>query len=328
MVVRRIIGAVMLITALAILVLSVLGAFYVGDAVRSLTGNIGATLQLTADGLATVRGSILTAQGTLDDVAAAIGTSVTTTANLSTTVEETGPLLENITTVVTQEVPENIESIQDALPSMIQVADVIDNTLSRLADFGFEREIQLPLGVTVPLSFDLGIEYDPEVPFDTSLIAFQDSLNGLPESLRALESGLADASANTQTLSDDLLATSASLETINSRVAELGPMMDEYVQLIDQLATTMDDVQSRLADQLDLIATGATVMFILLTLSPLAPLYLGYELISGQREPAAPRGRTGLPAADTPAAPDPAAAVEAAALPKSVEDGDRPGADA
>jgi hypothetical protein len=225
-------------------------------------------------------------------------------------------------------VPENIESIQDALPSMIQVADVIDNTLSRLADFGFEREIQLPLGVTVPLSFDLGIEYDPEVPFDTSLIAFQDSLNGLPESLRALESGLADASANTQTLSDDLLATSASLETINSRVAELGPMMDEYVQLIDQLATTMDDVQSRLADQLDLIATGATGMFILLALSQLAPLYLGYELISGQREPAAPRDRAELPAADTPAAPDPAAAVEAAALPKSVEDGDRPGADA
>jgi ABC-type transporter Mla subunit MlaD len=319
MVVRRIIGAVMLITALAILVLSVLGALYVGDAVRSLTGNIGATLQLTADGLATVRGSMLTAQGTLDDVAAAIGTSVTTTANLSTTVQETGPLLENITTVVTQEVPENIESIQDALPSMIQVADVIDNTLSRLSDFGFEREIQLPLGVTIPLAFDLGIEYDPEVPFDTSLIAFQDSLNGLPESLRALESGLADASANTQTLSDDLLATSASLETINSRVAELGPMMDQYVQLIDQLATTMDDVQSRLADQLDLIATGATGMFILLALSQLAPLYLGYELISGRREPAAPVDRAGLPAADTPAAPYPAAAVE---------DGDRPGADA
>jgi hypothetical protein len=274
---------------------------------------------------------MLTAQGTLDDVAAAIGTSVTTTANLSTTVQETGPLLANITTVVTEEVPENIESIQAALPSMIQVADVIDNTLSRLAEFGFEREIQLPLGVTVPLSFDLGIEYAPEVPFDTSLIAFQDSLDGLPESLRALESGLADASANTQTLSDDLLATSASLETINSRVAELGPMMNQYVQLIDQLTTTMDDVQSRLGDQLDLIATGAAGMFILLALSQLAPLYLGYELISGRREPVAPKDQQVLLVSDAPPTPYPAVAVDAvvaADLPKPMESGNQPEADA
>lgn len=322
MVARRIIGAIMLLTALAILVVSLLGAIYVGDAIRNLTTGIQSTLALTSDGLATARGSILLAQGTITDVGAALDTAVTTTSNLSTTVLETKPLLENVRTVTTQEVPENLESIQTALPSIIQVASVIDTTLTRLANFGIDQQLQLPLGVTVPLQFDLGIDYNPAVPFADSMRQLQTSLDGLPESLRALEGDLTTTVDNVGVLSDDLTATSTSLSAVNDRIAELAPMMDEYVRLIDDLTTTMADVQERVEGQLDMIATGATVLFVLLGLSQLAPLYLGFELLAGQRDP------VNRVTADVAVIQAPAVTVTDEPVTTIVTDDTKPGADA
>lgn len=312
----------MLLTALAILVVSLLGAITVGDAIRNLTSGIQSTLALTSDGLATARGSILLAQGTITDVGAALDTAVTTTGNLSTTVLETKPLLENVRTVTTQEVPDNLESIQTALPSIIQVASVIDTTLTRLANFGIDQQLQLPLGVTVPLQFDLGIDYNPEVPFADSMRQLQTSLDGLPESLRALEGDLTTTVDNVGVLSSDLSATSTSLSAVNDRIAELGPMMDEYVRLIDDLTATMGDVQERVEGQLDMIATGATILFVLLALSQLAPLYLGFELLSGQRGPVQ------RVTADVAVIQAPAVTVTDEPVTTIVTDDARPGADA
>jgi hypothetical protein len=198
------------------------------------------------------------------------------------------PLLDNVTSVVTQEVPEAVEGIQAALPNMIQVAAVIDNTLTTLAGVGIDREIPLPFGGSIPLRFDLGIDYDPETSFDDSLRGFEASLVGLPESLRGLESDLQTTGDNLALLATDLQATSDNLSTINTRVGEILPLLDQYAALVDELSATVTQLQFQIGDRLEMIQYGAIALLIAVALAQLAPIYLGWELLAGRRDRPAP----------------------------------------
>jgi len=192
-----------------------------------------------------------------------------------------------------------VEGIQGALPNMIQVAGVIDGTLRTLSSVGIDRTIPLPFGGSIPLKFDLGIDYSPVSSFDDSLRGFQTSLRGLPESLRSLESDLQTTNANLATLSTDLQATSDNLATINDRVGEVVPIIDQYLTLIDNLSTTVGRVSADVDRQLDTLRLITMVGLIFLALSQLAPLYLGWELLSGRRGrvsvPLSPAGAVVIP---------------------------------
>lgn len=283
MIFRRILGLLMLLTALAILAFTIAGGVYVGGALARLGDSLQANLTLVSDSLATARETLVLSRDTFGDVNGGLGTAIDATASASRTVAESQPLIENITTVVTQEVPEAVEGIQGALPNMIQVAGVIDQTLRTLSSVGIDRTIPLPFGGSIPLKFDLGIDYSPVSSFDSSLRGFQTSLNGLPESLRGLESDLQTTSANLATLSTDLQATSDNLATINDRVGAVVPIIDQYLTLIDDLNTTVSRVSADIDRQLETLRLGAMVGLLFLALSQLAPLYLGWELLSGRR---------------------------------------------
>lgn len=283
MVIKRILGLIIILTALVILAFSVVGAVYVGDILADMGDSLQASLAMVSDSLDTARETLTLSRDTFGDVGGGLGTAVAATASASRTVAESQPLISNITAVTTQEVPEAIEGIQGALPNMIQVAGVIDRTLRTLSAVGIDRTIPLPFGGSIPLQFDLGIDYAPATSFDDSLRGFQTSLDGLPESLRGLEGDLQTTNDNLALLSSDLAATSDNLAVINERISEVLPLIDQYAALVDDLSATVDQVSADLDQQLNLVRTGAMVLLLFLALSQLAPLYLGWELLSGRR---------------------------------------------
>lgn len=63
-----------------------------------------------------------------------------------------------------EDLPRIVESLQEAMPALIQVADVIDGTLGTLSI--------------------VGVPYDPDVPFDESLAGVAESIENLPEQVR------------------------------------------------------------------------------------------------------------------------------------------------
>jgi len=299
MIIRRILGLIILLTALVIFGASLYAAYFVGDALAELGVGIRDNLALAAQSLDTARDTLTLSRDTFGDVNGGLGTAVQATTNASRTINDSRPLIDNVGVVITQEVPEAVEGIQNALPNMIEVAGVIDTTLRTLSSIGIDRTINLPFGGSIPLQFDLGIDYAPAVPFDSTLRGFQASLDGLPESLRGLETDLQTTSGNLGALATDLQAASDNLAVINSRVGEVLPLIDQYLALADQAGAAIDRVDDNVAAQLDTLRLGSIALLVLLALSQLAPLYLGWELLTGRRDPAR-RLVVKQPAGDTP----------------------------
>jgi hypothetical protein len=72
--------------------------------------------------------------------------------------------LSKLAEITGEDLPRIVESLQEAMPALIQVADVIDGTLGTLSI--------------------VGVPYDPDVPFDESLAGVAESIENLPAQVR------------------------------------------------------------------------------------------------------------------------------------------------
>lgn len=277
---RRILGLIILLIGVSGVVIAVGGLRMSHQLLDSVGTQVDSGLQLTSESLDNVSATLLLAKNTVADVNVSMNTIQTTTLDLAQTLEETRPLIEQSTLVATEQVPESIEAVQEAIPALTDVAGTIDSTLATLSRFRIDREI---LGFQ--FNYDLGINYDPEVPFDDAVVGIGDSLQGLPESLRALAVYLEVANDNLQTISDDIYLLSEDLQRLNANITELDPILDEYIRLVTELNDTLRGLRQQISEQIEIARNVATIAFIWLGLSQLVPLYFGYELLSGKRDP-------------------------------------------
>jgi hypothetical protein len=194
------------------------------------------------------------------------------------------PLLQSTTTVVTQDVPDNIEAVQATIPNIAQVAGVIDRVLRRLSEFGISQTIPIPFN-PITLEFDLGIDYAPDEPFDDTIWELGDSLEGMPEELRSLEQDLGILTEDLELLTANVETASGDIERVNEEIAQFLPIIDEYLIIVSQINDSLLSFKSQISSQLEMLKTVLIAVLVLLSLTQLAPLYLGWELLSGQRTP-------------------------------------------
>ncbi len=281
---RRILGLIIIIATVAVLVFLIAIAYYWGPTVESVSEEFETGLALTIETLHTVSATLEQTQATLVSVNSAMETATETTVNLSKTVGDTIPLLEQVAVVVSDQVPQNIESIQTAIPNVAAVAGVVDDALTTLSNFGISQTIPLPFN-PIEIDFDLGIDYQPVEPFDETLMDVGTSLDGLPEELRNLRSELEVSTANLETVSNDMLAASGDLEAINSEVANFIPLLDEYLVLLDRVIELVERLNTQISANLSTVKLVGTILPIALALTQLAPLVVGWELLTGKRQP-------------------------------------------
>ncbi|MDX1416341.1 MAG: hypothetical protein R3293_19235 [Candidatus Promineifilaceae bacterium] len=321
--IRRILGLIILLISLIAVVLLLGGAYYAGQAVDSAALAVDNVLALTVDSLSTVSSTLEQTKATIVEANNTVETAVSLTANLSNTVADTRPVLDSVGAVVSEDVPANIEAIQTAIPNVAHVAGVVDSAMTTLSNFGIEQTIPIPFN-PITLEFDLGIEYEPEEPFDQSILALGDSLEGMPDELRSLQGDLDVLSSDLELVSADILATSDDLAALNEQVALFIPLLDEYLNIVNQIIDSMSQAQAQLMTQLETIKSAIIIILVFLALTQLAPLYLGWELLSGQRsgqreEETPPREIESTPpaveeTAQAPAEPVVAAESQAAAV--------------
>lgn len=101
--------------------------------------------------------------------------------------------------------------------------------------------------------------------------------------MRGLEVHIATADGNLETISRDLLAVSADLGTINDGVAEVAPLLDEYVRIVTKADDLIEQTQVSLSRHLARARLVVVVAMVWMSLMQVAPLYLGWELLMGQR---------------------------------------------
>jgi uncharacterized protein YoxC len=275
---RRFVGLLMLIIAIGGIGLAIFGARWGHQVVDRVAANFEQTLTLTSESLDTVSETLVLAKSSITDVNSVVTTAGTTADNLAETVSDTRPLLGQISVVATEQVPNSLESVQAAFPSLEQVAGVIDRTLVTLNSFRIDEQI---LGLKI--QYDLGIDYEPEIPFDQSVRDLGDGLEGIPESLRDMESYITVTSENLDMVSQDIRTLANDLETVNGRINEFDPIFDEYLVLISDINDSTRQLRSQIQSENESIKNGITLIMVWLAVTQIAPMYLGWELVTGRR---------------------------------------------
>jgi len=278
---KRFLGLLMLVIAIGGIVLAAFGARLGHQLVDRVAANFDQTLQLTSQSLDTVSETLALAKSSISDVNTVMETAESTADDLAQTLNDSRPLLRQISNVASEQVPDSLETIQEAFPSLEQVAGVIDRTLVTLNSFRIDEEI---LGF--PIQYDLGVDYSPEVPFDQSVRELGQGLEGLPESLRTMQVYINVTNGNLQTVSQDVRNLADDLNTVNGRIGELDPILDEYLALITTTNDNTRQLRAQINNDVQSIKNGITLVMVWLAITQIAPLYLGWELVTGRRETA------------------------------------------
>jgi methyl-accepting chemotaxis protein len=276
--IRRMLGIAMLLVGVSGIGASVVGLRLGHAAVEAIGADLESSLLLLSESLDTVGDSLLLAKSTVGDVNQGVKELEGTLNDLVLTIDETQPLLEELGGIASEDIPDSVEAMQESFPGMSQVAGVIDDTLTTLNRFRIDEEI---LGFRI--NYDLGINYDPSMPFDETVDQIGQSLDGLPARLRGLRVQVDTTSDNLELISQDMETLAISLAEINGRMEGIDPLIDEYNSIVTDVNDRARRIRRDLADQVDDARRVVTFLMLWLGLSQFAPLYLGWELAMSRR---------------------------------------------
>ena len=278
-VIRRVFGiALMLVAALGVVV--AVGIYQaVVNWMDDVTAGAETALGETIVALEGAQTGLTATSDTLEALGDTLGTAEVASLRVSQTLSDTEPLLAGVKTITTETVPDSLDTVQNTIPDMVQVAGVIDDTLATLAGFQYSRSV---LGIDI--EFGLGVEYEPAIPFDVSVQQVGDSLDGVPEQMRDLGVAIDVTTGNLQLVSDDLQQIATDIGNVNSSISALPASLDQINSSLTNTTDQIRGIRDGLADQLARVKQGILIFAIWLGSFQLAPLYLGYELLTGRRD--------------------------------------------
>lgn len=231
----------------------------------ALDRSLADSVEVTAAAVDALAATVEVADELTGEVAGTLSDAALASSAAAGGAEAAVDVLDSAAEVTGEDVAGSLAAVEEALPALIDVAGVIDNTLTTLD--------RLPLGPT----------YDPDVPFDDALREVRRELDGVPETLveeaELLRDGadeLADVGRAARFLADDL--------------QELATTLREAGEVLDGVAATADDAARVLAEGTSGLATGLTSARVLVVvlgvagaIGQIAPLGIGVWLLDPER---------------------------------------------
>jgi hypothetical protein len=230
--------------------------------------------------LVTIEDSLEQARQTLTSVTQTIGQVRSTSSDLAMTIDDTQPTLDEMALLVGTDIPDTIGDVQDTIPNIAQTAKVVDDTLRLLSRLQVEQTVPL---INYEISFGLGVDYNPEIPFDQAVEEVGRGLEPIAVASGNLEEDLQTAKSNMATLSQDLNVLAGNLDTLQDEVTEFRPLLDEYSTLAEDMQDGIASGRVRIDEQSMAVRRGIILAAVWLGLFQLMPLYFGLELAAGNR---------------------------------------------
>ncbi|GIK54816.1 MAG: hypothetical protein HND44_04640 [Chloroflexi bacterium] len=278
--IRRIVGVIFIIIAIIGAVVAYQGMQLTDRFIDNLAASMKSALQLTNETLTNVENTLVVSKQTLTDLGTTLSTMETTAGDMATAVQDAEPLITQVSTVIATDVPNSIETLQATIPTLVEVATVIDDALTTLSRFEIDQTIPI---VNYRIQYDLGINYNPEVPFDQAVSELGGSLDGLPETLRSLEAELATTQASLDTMAGNMDQLATDMATLNASITEVQPILDEYIRIVTDVNDRLRLSRQQIDDQAAQVKQIFNFIFLWMLLFQLVPLYLGLEMAAGER---------------------------------------------
>jgi len=266
-----------LVISLIWIALSVVAILYTNRTIQQAQSWLGETLAPLIESVDTVHAIMDESNDVLVGVEESLDSAQDTTVDVTILLTDTRPLVSETTEVIASDVPDAIEGIQTSMPSLIETAATVDETLRFLSKF----EASIPIPFRDALSFGLGVDYDPEIPLDEALEDLSGNMDGIPENLRGLEEDLNTANDNLLVVRDDLSTLAEDLYEINQQLKDINPQLEALTEDVQALQSTLAGVEERAATILPIVRTVAFALFALILLAQLPPIYMALLVLRG-----------------------------------------------
>lgn len=160
----RIVGIMLVMLAVGGSVVALSSAGSLREAVDGRMVSLDQTLVAGSQALRTADDTVAIVAGIVEQLVGSLDSVENAAIDAIATIDDAENGLNQLAEISGEDLPRIIDSLKEAMPALIQVADVIDGTLGAL-------------------SF-VGVPYDPDVPFDESLAGVADSIDDLPDQVR------------------------------------------------------------------------------------------------------------------------------------------------
>ncbi|MDM8520170.1 hypothetical protein QUF64_08990 [Anaerolineales bacterium HSG6] len=274
---QRLFGILLILLGLSGLLISLCGFYFGYNTIDYIEEAVTQTLKATTQSIDNVSEALELTQASLMAFEDSLGSVEKTIRSANRTLGDSDSLLTEITRIISLEIPTGIEALQRTIPSLAQAAGAIDNTLTTLNDFEVNKEI-----IGFRLQYDLGIDYDPNVPLEEAVLEIGLNLNNLSEDFRGLEPHLDQTNQNIRQFNRSLTEISRDLQQVRGKLGQASLLVGQSIGRMNQTRTNLGPVQANLHNQMTIAKTVLTILLVWFTIAQTIPFYLGWMLVSGR----------------------------------------------
>lgn len=261
---RRVIGITFIVAAIFGLIFSLAGIVLVWGVKAPLTENLVSTLELIDSTLEATSSGLTVIDDTLTQTAADLTSLENTVQTAGKGVDDSIPLVESISTLLSDNIPQAIEATQTGLSSLQGAAGTLESTLQLITSIPF-----------------LPIEgYNPEVSFSDALDDVSESLDAIPQSLSEMENTLSTTEGNLVMLGAQVNIIARSISELKSSLYEIQLVVDQYQRVISTLQQKLDTFRDNLQLGITVTAWIFTIIFVWLGIAQVGLLTQGLERVN------------------------------------------------
>ena len=281
-IVRRVLGVLMILTGLVGLAAGIVASVKLQPGAEKLERDVAAGMDSALDAMELISGTLQITVQTVDDTSLVLDSAVVSSEHAAETLANLEPTVNDLNDLISTQLPEDIQTIRDAMPALEQAATAIDSTLRTLAAFQWSATIPL---INYNLGFGLGIDYDPETPLDQSIVAMDEALGELPEQLTGIQTSLETTGENVSDTAASVGEVAESLNTVSEDLHTVSDSLSDYFDLLDRSTASLQETRHTIRQQIRNTRIVVTILLVWLALSQATPLYLGFTLLLNGPEP-------------------------------------------
>lgn len=276
---QKIIGITFIVAAIIGLIFSIAGIALVWGVKAPLTASLVNTIDLIDTTLDATSSGLVVVDNTLTRTISQMNTLGNTVQTASKGVDDSMPMVESISGLLSGSIPEAIEATQTGLNTLQDAAGTFESTLQLLTSIPF-----LPIE-----------NYAPEVSFTTALEDVSQSLDAIPESLAEMEGTLNSTKGNLVMLSAQIRIISRGISDLSADLYEIQLVLGQYQNVISTVQEKVDAFRANMYTIITVTAWLFTIIFIWLGIAQIGLLTQGIERVSWPQAKKTVEGEEPLP---------------------------------
>ena len=265
-------GSLRVVIGVTWLILGLLGLRYGLRHIQNLGGTLDQSIRDIMINIDVVTDLLTETIDVFDMVDQSLSTVERNMIDASIAMSGSRPIIEQTSKIVVQDVPNALDDVQASMPSVIEAATAIDQSLRLLS----KLQLSIPIPFGPDFEVGLGIDYDPPVPLDEALTRLSGNLEGIPKDMRAIEGDMVSAENNLTIVGNNLMDMARDIDFIREQLEDINPEINRLITNMDSIQSSLQQTQNQVPKWMK-FATKALIGFVIVfSMSQITTVYFGY----------------------------------------------------